>query len=162
MTKLLLKKMSESKLCNILLGLSMIISITFTFDELVFKRLAIIKSTTNARWFMIHAIMNFIVACLSFDDLVQTVLDPYNALDNCTLSAWPVYIVNSCHLYHCIIFFDKLTRDDWIHHVVFTGIIGGSGMLMLDDMGHLVNTCCFFLCTYGYSGCVKFVIDFLF
>eukprot|EP01130_Rhizamoeba_saxonica_P000740 TRINITY_DN10666_c0_g1_i1.p1 TRINITY_DN10666_c0_g1~~TRINITY_DN10666_c0_g1_i1.p1 ORF type:complete len:229 (-),score=16.36 TRINITY_DN10666_c0_g1_i1:31-717(-) len=104
-------------------------------------------TSKNARWFSIHAILNVFVAILSFGDLLRAFGEPYRALDVQSITELPIYIVVGCHIYHMVAF-DNLTRDDWIHHIVFVGIIGTSGIL--GDFGVMTNTTCFFLS--GFPG----------
>lgn len=75
--------------------------------------LAIQKLNYNARWFQLHAIINYIIAALTYRDTLACFYDPtISSLENT-----PGYAASMCfvlHLYHCFMF--KMRLDDWLHH----------------------------------------------
>jgi hypothetical protein len=68
----------------------------------------------NARWFQLHAIINYTVSYLTYTDVVECFIDPNASklVIGTTLSSYFILIL---HLYHCIAF--NIRCEDWIHHI---------------------------------------------
>eukprot|EP01130_Rhizamoeba_saxonica_P019147 TRINITY_DN9819_c0_g1_i1.p1 TRINITY_DN9819_c0_g1~~TRINITY_DN9819_c0_g1_i1.p1 ORF type:complete len:245 (+),score=36.32 TRINITY_DN9819_c0_g1_i1:53-787(+) len=108
---------------------------------------------TKARWFVLHAIFNMIVSISSLSDVYATLSAPASALDEEAYTNWPLYLVISCHIYHMVAF-SNLTKDDWVHHIVFVGIISSAGVS--GGWGHVTNTYCFFMS--GFPGGLDYIM----
>ena len=87
----------------------------------------------GARWFLLHAIGNMVVAALCLPDFSYVAANPPAAIavSYCrTLPAgglgcsdWPTSILIAMHVYHMLAF--KLSPDDLFHHLLFVPVIGG-------------------------------------
>jgi len=107
-----------------------------------------------ARWFILHAVYNFICAFLAFPDVFMAFTNPTRSMDHGPFSTLPFYVVVSVHLYHMIAFRSQLKRDDYTHHIVFVGgitLIGTFG-----GWGHIENCYCFFMS--GLPGGIDYVL----
>ena len=107
---------------------------------------------TSVRWFVLHATANFIVAGLSLPDALTSVRDPRAACEG-DYSVVPIYMVAVLHAYHLLVF-KNVGRDEWIHHIVFVGIICAAGFVF--KPGPLQNLLAFFIC--GLPGGMDYVM----
>ena len=73
----------------------------------------------NSRWFFIHFVINIFVTLLTFSDLVYCI----NDYDGCYLEEsssgafFAMKLAVLLHIYHMIVFTEKLTDKDWVHHL---------------------------------------------
>ena len=67
--------------------------------------------------------------------------DPYNACKG-DYSVVPFYFIISVHLYHMLAF-NNLKVGDWVHHIVFAGLI--CTFALSDQYGPVQNVAGFFL-----------------
>jgi len=110
----------------------------------------------KARWYILHCAANMVVAATAFPDVVTTVLRPTHCFTG-PFSLVPALVVPSIHLYHLIAF--ECSVGDWVHHVVFAGIICPLGLFF--DPGPIQNMVGFFICglpgglDYGMLALVK-------
>ena len=89
------------------------------------------SSDAGARWYLLHAIGNMVVAGLCVPDLWFWSLNPPASMSASycrTLpfpgcSDWPTVLIVAMHVYHMMRF--KLTNDDLFHHLLFVPLIGG-------------------------------------
>ena len=96
--------------------------LVYSFDCLSFFIHNFIKSTSitqTERWFFIHMLCNLIITYLSYFDLTMCIeniqkCDSYNYLE---YSNYIFTIAKASHIYH-LIFFTKLSYDEYLHHVV--------------------------------------------
>lgn len=103
----------------------------------------------GARWFLLHAIGNIVVAALCVPDFFNTFANPPEAMavaycqtlpfPGC--SDWPTCIIIAMHIYHMLSF--KLSADDMFHHLLFVPVIGG--MNFAYPNGTLGNVLSFFI-----------------
>lgn len=100
--------------------------------------------STSTRWFVEHAIVNYLLAALTTPHLASSVARPHVALDVAhhgdtrfalCLSVW-------LHAYHVAFF--GLTFHDAVHHAVFVTALAVPGFLW--QWGGLGPTQCFFIC----------------
>jgi hypothetical protein len=69
-------------------------------------------------------------------------LDPINnATGECSVT--PVYLIPSLFLYHLATFKD-VSKDEWVHHILFGGCVGGAGLYF--SPGPIQNACTWFMC----------------
>jgi len=81
--------------------------------------------TANTRWFFMHSYVNFIITITTFSDLVRCLTDPYNGIETFSETSQIGYrIASISHIYHIIFFYNKLTRDEWLHHVLMCLVCG--------------------------------------
>ena len=84
-----------------------------------------LQITPNTRWFFIHSYVNFIIMITTFSDLILCLRDPYNCnLEFSETSKIGYRIATISHLYHIVFFYNKLTQDEWLHHVLMCLICG--------------------------------------
>lgn len=78
----------------------------------------------NARWFFIHALANAMVSLLGSNDLLYCT----KHISTCASEGWTdlsyatFMVAIIFHLYHIVFFWEKLSRDEWVHHGVMIGI----------------------------------------
>lgn len=103
-----------------------VIALLFAFDKLF--------SSSQARWFSVHAFANFLVVITGFNAVIATLTDPIYALNADkyadssvfgTGTPWPTIITNSVHIYHMLAF--DLTSGDYFHHLLFIPTVGALG-----------------------------------
>ena len=120
----------------------------------------------GARWFLLHALGNFVVAVLCVPDFVHTAHNPPAAMSvaYCAslpsygqgllapCSDWPTCIIIAMHLYHMLSF--QLDANDMFHHLLFVPIIGG--MNFFYPNGAVANILSFFIS--GLPGGVSYLL----
>ena len=95
----------------------------------------------GARWYLLHAFANFVVAAAAAEDLWASLLRPTHCYTG-AFSLWPAWVVPAIHLYHLLAF--ECSTADWVHHLLFAGIIGPIGFFF--EPGPVQNTVGFFIC----------------
>tara|TARA_B100000900_G_C20592698_1_gene722179 strand:- start:201 stop:899 length:699 start_codon:yes stop_codon:yes gene_type:complete len=81
--------------------------------------------TPNTRWFFLHSYVNFIITITTFSDLVRCLIDPYNGILTFSETSQIGYrIATISHVYHMVFFYNKLTQDEWLHHVLMCLVCG--------------------------------------
>ena len=103
------------------------------------------------RWFFIHTLANGVVSLFSLVDAYSAVADPIHALEG-PHNRIPSHWVAAVHIYHLIIFARELTTDDVVHHVLFGGVICGTGLAL--EVGPAANLVGLFIC--GAPGGVSY------
>ena len=74
---------------------------------------------TKARWYILHFIANFIVCVVTFNDVINIIVDPLNVqLKEHTAGN----VLMALHLYHMIMF-KNIQIVDWVHHIVMLTIL---------------------------------------
>lgn len=106
----------------------------------------------KGRWLLLHALANFAVAGFSAKDSMNTFLDPASSCLG-DYSLIPVHIIAALHMYH-LIAFRNLSVDEWVHHLLFGGVISGVGMIYRS--GPLQNLVAMFIC--GLPGGVDYIL----
>lgn len=98
-----------------LVNIIYLISIFWLIDNLFIKRWL-----NKARWFVLHTIANAIIVYFVWNDVYSLFRNPIMAFNR-----KPDYsglnITVALHFYHAM-FFKKLARIDWIHHILMMGI----------------------------------------
>ena len=83
------------------------------------------KLSANTRWFFIHSFTNLLVCGLAKNDVYECITNPTSIYltpsYNGQLSIWTAIMA---HLYHIVVFSNKLTPQDWLHHFLMVGISG--------------------------------------
>ena len=115
------------------------------------------KQDANATWYLIHALLNFSIVYRSYEDLFASLVDPLHAHEGFPISAEKdsMTLIMVLHIYHVIAF--PCTTEDYIHHIVSVGVVGGIGCMV--NWGRSLNACNFFMC--GLPGGVDYVLLFL-
>lgn len=91
------------------------------------------------------------VAATAFDDLSKVISSPHDAFAG-RPSMYPIYMIPAIHLYHLFLF--RCTTADWVHHIVFAGIICPMGLFL--EGGPISNAIAFFIC--GLPGGLDYVM----
>jgi hypothetical protein len=97
---------------------------------------------TRARWMALHTLANMVICAYSVHDTLAALDSPMTSCLGRQSSDVPARMIVALHLYHLLAF--KCTWDDWIHHLVFVGIIGGLGLCM--NGGPILGLVAFFMC----------------
>ena len=112
----------------------------------------------GSRWFLLHAMGNYVVALWSLPDFRFIADRPFAAMSvgYCeelaaggsywACSEWPTALIFAMHLYHVAGF--RLNSDDIFHHALFIPIIGGFHFAY--PWGAAGNVLCFFIS--GFPG----------
>lgn len=106
----------------------------------------------KTRWFQLHALINFYICYLVYDDLLFILNDPLTSINQYG-SRKPGYYAISLHIYH-IIAFKKLTKMDYIHHILSVFIGGIPSHIFYDSK--LLNFGYFFGC--GLPGGITYIL----
>jgi len=96
----------------------------------------------KARWFALHCLANFFVSIFSFRDVIKAFSDPCVAGVG-EYSLLPFAFGFGIHIYHLIAPGFVLRTEDYVHHIVFGGIICLVGTI--DKGGPVSNVIGFFL-----------------
>eukprot|EP01129_Flabellula_baltica_P000791 TRINITY_DN10743_c0_g1_i1.p1 TRINITY_DN10743_c0_g1~~TRINITY_DN10743_c0_g1_i1.p1 ORF type:complete len:234 (-),score=31.69 TRINITY_DN10743_c0_g1_i1:22-702(-) len=126
-------------------NISALLVVIFIFDYLF-------TWNSQARWFILHAVFNFLGVIFGFPDLVVALLNPVEAMQEPCYTKMPLFIIAAIHLYHIIAF--EMRAEDWFHHIVFVGGICSFGFI--GRWGHVENTFSFFLS--GFPGGMDYIM----
>ena len=112
----------------------------------------------NARWFFIHFNINLLVSALTFSDLVDCLKNH----QICTLESssengyLATEMVIYLHLYHSIVFYNHLKKDDIIHHLTMCGFNG----FVFYYQGLKIQSVTSFFCS-GLPGMIDYFLLYL-
>ena len=139
---------------SVLLGdlgrIGLCIAALFLLDRTVTRRIFPIDQT--GRWFALHALANVIIVVMCGPDAWTCVCDPIAAGVG-DFNRWTMYMVASIHMYH-VLFFDNLTAADWVHHLLFGGVI--CSMSLFFTVGPGMGLFAFFVC--GFPGGLDYLM----
>lgn len=114
-----------------MLELFSIVSLMFVLDKIsqcVYNKFAFNKSKDNhnARWFFIHAQVNFLIFLLTWRDVRFSLTNSSTAIFTppTLRTTLAYYTAMISHMYHTVVFFNNLTIQDWIHHLTMMGVAG--------------------------------------
>jgi len=121
---------------------------------------AALCNDAGARWFLLHALGNMVVAAMCVPDFGHTLHNPPAAMSVAycetlpfpACSNWPVCIIIAMHVYHMLSY--KLSADDMFHHLLFVPVIGG--MNFCYPGGALYNVLAFFIS--GLPGGISYLM----
>ena len=73
----------------------------------------------NSRWFFIHFVINVMITVLTFNDLLYCIEDSTGCYleTSSRESFYAMKLAVLLHIYHMIVFTEKLTDKDWVHHL---------------------------------------------
>ena len=97
----------------------------------------------NARYFLLHAIINTVVVVYSFPDMLRMFLDPLHAFTGPSHTMVSNSAIAAVHLYH--VFFFSLNSQDVFHHLTFVVFLCGIAIPYKQVGGALNNVGCFIL-----------------
>jgi hypothetical protein len=137
----------------------------FSFTTILASRCAsyaIMKSTINlrkdtrssTRWFIEHAIVNYIISMISFPHIIHAVEDVNKVLDSNHHgdTRRPLCLAVLLHVYHALFF--GLSAQDILHHVIFVSLLAIPGLAW--QWGVLGSCQCFFIC--GLPGAIIYTL----
>jgi hypothetical protein len=131
----------------------LVMLVLYLFDRFV--------APTKARWFALHGFANSLVVITAFNGMITALRDPLYSLDsrvyrdNSLLgnaSTWPVYIINSLHVYHLLFF--EVKGHELFHHLVFIPVIGFIGQFY--EWGAALGFMAFFIS--GLPGAIDYLL----
>ena len=107
----------------------------------------------NRRWFFIHTFINGLVTYYNFSDtylvLTNPIKNPMLQMSPDAFSATNVVV--AAHVYHMVVFCDKLKPDEWFHHLVMMSF-NGISVYILGNKAQAASA--FFLC--GLPGLIDY------
>lgn len=119
------------------------------------------KMKRQTKWYAIHTVGNLAITILSAKDMIRTMVDPINSVENIAnhnsltcLQSYPILIMSSIHLYHILLYFKEMTTIDWIHHLANSGVVGSICTFII--RGSIVNHGLFFMC--GLPGGIDYLM----
>jgi hypothetical protein len=111
----------------------------------------------EGRYYFNHMLCNSMVVYNTFSSMIMC----YHSFDIMNSQLISLYntkaIIYSLHLYHVLWYFNKLRRDDWIHHILMIGLV-----LPLTEIGpqnNIISHGLFF--TTGLPGLIDYTLLFL-
>ncbi len=133
---------------NILFGISFFIGV-----DSILKYYKI-----EGRYYFNHMICNSLVVYNTFNSM----LNSYDIKDIMTIQDIEGLYISKCvvyslHLYHTIWYFDKLRKDDWLHHILMIGI--GLPLSSIVPQYNIISHGFFF--TTGLPGLIDYTLLFL-
>lgn len=108
--------------------------------------------TKKARWFQLHAVVNFFIVYHTFPDVYQFLQDPLTLLTQYGERTTAITAL-SLHIYH-LISFNNLTFLDYLHHGISAFIAAPLGILFFYNK--IINIHNFFIC--GLPGGIDYAL----
>ena len=106
----------------------------------------------KARWFQLHAAINFLIIMMTYEDVKKSLVDPIEALQSYG-DRGASYMGIALHIYH-MIYFKKLKFMDYLHHIISAFLSGGLAINYY--WNKTINIWIFFLC--GLPGSIDYVL----
>jgi hypothetical protein len=99
---------------NILIGVGIFIGIDYLLQ----------KYKIEGRYYLNHVICNSIVVYGTFNSMLNS-YDINNIITNEQLLYlyYTKITIYSLHIYHTVWYFNKLRKDDWLHHILMIGLV---------------------------------------
>jgi hypothetical protein len=112
----------------------------------------------NRRWFFIHTFINGLVTYYNFSDTVLSLTDPskYALLPMSSGAFFATNIVIFAHVYHMVVFYKELKKDDWLHHLIMIPFNGVSVYILGIK---LQSASAFFIC--GLPGLIDYSLLYM-
>ena len=130
------------------------ISLFILFIDIFFKYIYEIHNL--ARWYLIHAIVNFIITGMIIEPICDIIKNPLQEMFHPISYYDSTIVIDILHIYHIIFF--SCTKADIFHHLFF--VIVGSIFVFLFNNGKYIALSHLFLC--GLPGGIDYVILFLY
>ena len=130
-----------------------------TFGYLALLDLLVARRAVDqtSRFFILHTLANIAITIAATPDAVRSLTRPFHEPIG-KMSILPVYLIAGLFTYHLSVF-SNVPRDEWVHHILFGGGIGGVGLV--NPASPLGNALAFFICglpggiDYGMLAAVK-------
>ena len=107
----------------------------------------------EGRYYAIHAVHNTAITYYTFPNVLQSLTYPSTDAVFATPTIASQLII-ALHFYHCVMYFQKLRFDDWLHHVLMIGVALPLGLWV--PPGPLMGMSLFF--TTGLPGGIDYVL----
>jgi hypothetical protein len=130
------------------------ICLCILFIDIFFKHIYIIHSL--ARWYLIHAIVNFIITGMLIGPIYDIIKNPLKEIFHPIVYYDSTIVIDILHIYHMLFF--SCTKADIFHHLFF--VVIGSIFVFLFNNGKFIALSHLFLC--GLPGGIDYVILFLY
>lgn len=111
----------------------------------------------TSRFFILHTLANIGITVAAAPDAYRSMTRPFKEPFG-KMSILPVYLIASLFTYHLSVF-SNVPKDEWVHHILFGGGIGGVGLAF--PASQIGNALAFFICglpggiDYGMLAAVK-------
>jgi len=109
----------------------------------------------QGKYYLLHSINNLLILNSCIPDMMFTYNNFFNYYKY-ELNYFPCVISYSLHLYHIIVYFNKMRFDDWLHHLV---MMFSLPLALMIDPGSLLNHAMFYLT--GLPGAINYFLLFL-
>lgn len=113
-------------------------------------------NSQEARYYLLHAVVNLVVVVLIMPDVVAFIKDPLAGLEG-EYTDGPLAATVGLHLFHCISQAKKLQLVDWVHHLISNMLV--CGLCFPFHYGPLMNWACLYVC--GLPGGIDYFLLFL-
>jgi hypothetical protein len=110
----------------------------------------------KGKYYLIHSINNMYIVYLTLPDLFYTYQN-FTNFYNYQSDITAVILTYALHLYHIIVYFNKLRFDDWLHHILMCGV--ALPCALMSNSGSLLGHSLFFLT--GLPGGIDYFLMFL-
>lgn len=135
------------------LNLYSTVTICFCIIYLLDTFISFVDKDIKRRWYVIHAIINFVILFLSFPDFLHTVMYPLDIVGY-DIDFYPISFVIGLHLYHIYIDWRYMDIVDWMHHLISAFLV--PNLVMYFIKGSLINYMLVFMC--GFPGGIDYTI----
>lgn len=134
----------------------MIFLIGLLVGAFIIAEIAMTKYSIEGRYYINHFIGNMMIVYNTFD----CVINSYSQSNICGYDTLNIArnITYALHIYHIIWYFNKLRRDDWIHHLLMVGIVLPISNLN-NEKANIIGHCLFFIT--GLPGGIDYILLFL-
>ena len=116
----------------------------------------ILGKNVDGKYYLIHFINNLFITFYTYPNVIQSFTDLFN-YSNYITNPQTIIITVALHVYHVVIYFNKLRFDDWLHHILMILIVVPLGVLL--DTGSLLGLGLFFIT--GLPGGIDYLLLFL-
>ena len=112
----------------------------------------------EGRYYFNHMVCNSIVVYNTFNSMLLS-YDIINIINQEQLASLYTakIIIYSLHLYHVLLYYRNLRKDDWIHHILMIGVV--LPLTEIVPQNHIISHGLFF--TTGLPGLIDYTLLFL-
>lgn len=110
----------------------------------------------QGKYYLIHFINNFFITFYTYPNVIHSFVDLFNYTKYVT-NPQTILITIALHLYHIIVYFEKLRFDDWLHHILMIAVVIPISVIM--NVGCLLGLGLFFIT--GFPGGIDYLLLFL-
>ena len=116
----------------------------------------ILGDKVKGKYYLIHFINNLFITFYTYPNVIDSFVDLFNYSDYIT-NPQTVIITVALHLYHVIVYFNRLRFDDWLHHILMIAVVIPISVNM--NVGCLLGLGLFFIT--GLPGGIDYLLLFL-